>query len=188
MKVQTLSDAVAADLAYQTTERPTGIIFGFGVLIGIIVRIVIVYQVLFTDVADHLREYATFKTICYSQRFFLGIALEEAIVLAVFGFIPGFLVSIGLYVGLGAATGLPAALAKDSGRTVVEMLKSLGQTRDTTTVIVPHYNCILALADRMTTLEEGRVVEDIHQNQPAHQAVPSNEVETSQDRFLVEVF
>ena len=113
VKVQTLEDAAAADLAYQTTERPTGIIFGFGVLIGIIVGIVIVYQVLSTDVADHLREYATFKAMGYGERFFLGIVFEEAIVLAFFGFIPGLIVSLGLYLGLAAATGLPVAMTLD---------------------------------------------------------------------------
>ena len=107
VKVQTLAQAAAADPAYQTTQRPTGIIFGFGVLIGVIVGIVIVYQVLSTDVADHLREYATFKAMGYAERFFLGIVFEEAIVLAIFGFIPGLIVSLGLYAGMSRATGLP---------------------------------------------------------------------------------
>ncbi len=113
VKIQTLGGAAAADLAYQTTERPTGIIFGFGVVIGIIVGIVIVYQVLSTDVADHLKEYATFKAMGYGHKFFLGIVLEEALVLAVFGFVPGFLVSMGLYFGMSAVTGLPVAMTPD---------------------------------------------------------------------------
>jgi len=107
VQVNTLAEYKAADLAYQSLERPTGIIFGFGVLIGIIVGIVIVYQVLSTDVADHLKEYATFKAMGYEHRFFLGIVLEEAGILAVFGFIPGFIVSMGLYAGLSAVTSLP---------------------------------------------------------------------------------
>jgi len=53
-----------------------------------------------------------------------------------------------------------AALDKDSGRTVVEMLKALGQERGTTTVMVTHDNRILELADRIVTLEEGRLVKD----------------------------
>lgn len=108
--VNTLADAAAADLRYQTTERPTGVIFGFGVLIGVLVGIVIVYQILSTDVADHLKEYATFKAMGYGHPFFLGIVFEEAIILAVFGFLPGLLAAIGLYAGLAAATGLPVAM------------------------------------------------------------------------------
>ncbi len=110
VKVALRTDAAAADLAYQTTERPTGVIFGFGVIIGIVVGLVIVYQVLSTDVADHLKEYATFKAIGYAQGFFLGIVLEEAIVLALLGFLPGVLISTALYAGMSAATGLPLAM------------------------------------------------------------------------------
>ena len=90
LRIQSLHGSAANDLAFMSTERPTGIIFGFGVFMGILVGLVIVYQVLSTDVADHLREYATFKAMGYGQPFFLGIVFEEAIILAVFGFIPGF--------------------------------------------------------------------------------------------------
>ncbi|PYG26359.1 putative ABC transport system permease protein [Pelagimonas varians] len=110
VRVQTSSEAQAADLAFMSTERPTGIIFGFGVFMGILVGLVIVYQVLSTDVADHLREYATFKAMGYGQSFFLGIIFEEAIVLAIFGFIPGLIVSIGLYAALVSVTGLPVTM------------------------------------------------------------------------------
>ncbi len=53
-----------------------------------------------------------------------------------------------------------AALDKDSGLNVVAMLKALGQTRQTTTVMVTHDNRILELADRIITMEEGRIVDD----------------------------
>ena len=117
VQVNTLEGAAAADLKFQTTEKPTGIIFGFGVIIGVLVGIVIVYQVLSTDVASHLREYATFKAMGYNQRFFLGIVFEEAMVLAVFGYIPGYIISIGLYKALNAAAGLPVGM--DSTRAIL---------------------------------------------------------------------
>jgi putative ABC transport system ATP-binding protein len=53
-----------------------------------------------------------------------------------------------------------AALDKESGQTVVQMLKQLGQERGTTTVMVTHDNRILEMADRIITLEEGRIVSD----------------------------
>ncbi len=53
-----------------------------------------------------------------------------------------------------------AALDKESGLNVVAMLKALGQTRQTTTVMVTHDNRILELADRIVTMEEGRIVGD----------------------------
>ena len=53
---------------------------------------------------------ATFKAIGYGQGFFTGIVFEEAIVLAVFGFLPGLLASMALYAILVAITGLPMSM------------------------------------------------------------------------------
>lgn len=77
-KVHTVDEAVKQDQSFQTTQRPAGLIFGFGLIIGVLVGIIIAYQVLSTDVADHLKEYATFKAIGYRHGFFLGIVFEEA--------------------------------------------------------------------------------------------------------------
>jgi len=108
--VRTIEQAQDKDQSFQTTQKPIGIIFGFGVIIGGLVGIIIVYQVLSTDVADHLKEYATFKAIGYRQRFFLGIVFEEALILALFGFVPGVLIALGLYKVVAVATGLPIAM------------------------------------------------------------------------------
>lgn len=107
LQVRSFNDAIEQDITYQTTRRPVGLIFGMGVAIGIIIGIVIVYQILSTDVADHLREYATFKAMGYAQSYFRSVIFEEAIILAVTGFIPAVIVSIGIYAVMAQATGLP---------------------------------------------------------------------------------
>ena len=53
-----------------------------------------------------------------------------------------------------------AALDHESGLLVVRMLRQLGAERGTTTVMVTHDNRILELADRIVTLEDGRIVRD----------------------------
>lgn len=123
LRVQSMAGSAANDLAYMSTERPTGIIFGFGVFMGILVGLVIVYQVLSTDVADHLGEYATFKAMGYGHPFFLGIIFEEAIILAVLGFIPGFVASAGLYTMLVSVTGLPVEM--DASRAILVFIGTL---------------------------------------------------------------
>lgn len=110
LRVRSFADAAQEELSYQQTQRPTGIIFGFGVIIGVLVGLVIVYQVLSTDVADHLSEYATFKAMGYGQGFFLSIVLEEALILGVLGFIPGFAVANLLLLGMARATTLPLTM------------------------------------------------------------------------------
>lgn len=123
VKVRTMADAAKADQIYQTTERPTGLIFGFGVVMGVIVGLVIVYQLLSTDVADHLKEYATFKAMGYGQSFFMGIIFEEALILAIFGFVPGLIISSILYQLLNSATGLPVMM--DVARPVAVFLGTI---------------------------------------------------------------
>lgn len=113
LRIRSYEDAAQEDLTYQQTQRPTGVIFGFGVLIGVLVGLVIVYQVLSADVADHLREYATFKAMGYGPRFFLGIVIEEALVLGLFGFVPGVLIGAGILALMGAVTTLPLGMTPD---------------------------------------------------------------------------
>lgn len=110
LRIRSYADAAQEDLRYQQTRRPTGVIFGFGVLIGVLVGLVIVYQVLSTDVADHLREYATFKAMGYGPQFFLGIVLEEALVLGIMGFIPGLIVGTAILTLMAAITTLPLTM------------------------------------------------------------------------------
>ncbi len=53
--------------------KASGLVFGFGIIIGVLVGMIIVYQVLSTDVADHIREYATFKAIGYPRGSFWAL-------------------------------------------------------------------------------------------------------------------
>jgi putative ABC transport system permease protein len=110
LRIRSYADAMAEDLRYQQTRRPTGVIFGFGVFIGVLVGLVIVYQVLSTDVADHLREYATFKAMGYGPRFFLGIVSEEALILGALGFLPGLVVGTTILTIMGKLTTLPLSM------------------------------------------------------------------------------
>lgn len=107
VRIRTVTEAMEQEAHYQMTERPTGLIFAFGVVIGVIVGIVIAYQVLSADVADHIREYATFKAMGFRQGFFVGIILEEAIILAAIGFWPGLAFSQLFYHTLAYLTNIP---------------------------------------------------------------------------------
>lgn len=107
---RTLADTVARDQRFQTTQRPVGMVFGFGIVIGALVGSIIVYQVLSSDVADHIREYATLKAVGYGDAFFLGVIVEEAAILACFGFVPGLLVALGLYAFVSASVALPLTM------------------------------------------------------------------------------
>lgn len=118
LRVRSYAEAAGEELRYQQTQRPTGVIFGFGVLIGVLVGLIIVYQVLSADVADHLREYATFKAMGYGPRFFIGIVVEEALVLGILGFLPGLAVGTAMLTLMGKVTTLPLAMTPGMAITV----------------------------------------------------------------------
>ncbi|MEM9504605.1 MAG: ABC transporter permease DevC [Cyanobacteria bacterium P01_E01_bin.43] len=89
-------------------RESTNIAFVFSLLtvMSFFVGIILVYQILYTDVADHWSEYATLKAMGYSNRFLLGVVIQEAVILSVLGFIPGMLISRLLYTGASNAIGL----------------------------------------------------------------------------------
>ena len=113
VRVRPITSAMAEEQRYQMTERPTGLIFAFGVGIGLLVGVVIAYQVLATDVADHIREYATFKAMGYWMNFFVSVILEEALILAAIGFWPGLAFSQLFYMALAHLTNIPIFMTSE---------------------------------------------------------------------------
>ncbi|BAY16548.1 DevC protein [Anabaenopsis circularis NIES-21] len=104
--------------SYWSNGTGIGFIFGLGVGVGFIVGIVIVYQILYSDVSDHLPEYATLKAMGYTDRYLLVVLFQEALFLAFLGFIPAFLFSIGLYQLAYTATMLPIFMNSQRAITV----------------------------------------------------------------------
>ena len=95
---------------FWNTVSPIGFIFGMGVFMGFMVGSIIVYQILYTDVSDHLAEYATLKAIGYRDSFLFAIVFKEALLLSLLGYIPGLAISQALYILTAQATGLPISL------------------------------------------------------------------------------
>ena len=119
--IQVLSkeEFVKAERNYWQESTAIGYIFVFGTIIGFIVGTVIVYQILYTDVVDHLPEYATFKAIGYSDSYFVVVILQEAVILAILGYIPGLAISSALYVLVAGATNLPVMMTLGRAITVL---------------------------------------------------------------------
>jgi putative ABC transport system permease protein len=118
-------ELMGREQAYWMRTTPIGTIFGFGVVIGFVVGAIIVYQILFADVSDHLPEYATLKAMGYSNRFVSGVVIQQAIILAVLGFLPGLAICAWLYGVVGEATRLPMALPWQRGAAVLALTTAM---------------------------------------------------------------
>ncbi|HEY9846327.1 MAG TPA: ABC transporter permease DevC, partial [Candidatus Caenarcaniphilales bacterium] len=114
VKVMTRDDYAKAEVAFWNASTPVGYTFDLGVVIAFIVGAVIVYQILYSDVTDHLPEYATLKAMGFRDRYFLIVVFQESLILAVLGFIPGTVIALGIYRITNLATMLPMAM--DLGR------------------------------------------------------------------------
>ncbi len=109
VEVLTLPEFIQLEIDYWANQG-MGFIFNLGVFVGFFVGTIIVYQILYANVSDHLPEYATLKAMGYSDRYLLIMLMQEVLILAALGFIPGFLVSMGLYQVTYAATLLEIAM------------------------------------------------------------------------------
>ena len=119
--VMTKADFVERETNYWNSATPIGYIFAFGAIMGFVVGAIIVYQILFADVSEHLSEYATLRAMGYANRFVSGIVIQQAVILGVFGYIPGVIAVYWLYSKAAAATNLPLYLTQDRAITVFVM-------------------------------------------------------------------
>jgi putative ABC transport system permease protein len=113
VKILTKQEFIDFEKVYWQRNTPIGFIFSLGAMMGFIVGVIIVYQILYTDVADHIAEYATLKAMGYKNLYLLIVVFQEALILSVLGYIPSIALSTGLYALTRSATNLPLFMALD---------------------------------------------------------------------------
>ncbi len=107
---------------YWKSSTSIGFIFSLGAAMGFVVGCVIVYQVLYTDVSDHLPEYATLMAMGYRLSHLLGVVVREGFYLAAMGYVPAYLAGQGLYWFVRDATKLPVGMDLSRALTVLVMI------------------------------------------------------------------
>jgi putative ABC transport system permease protein len=117
VSVLTLEDFINLEKQYWQDSSSIGYIFTLGAFLGFIIGSVIVYQVLYSDVSTHLGEYATLKAIGYTNTYLLGIVFQEALLLSILGYIPGFFLSLGGYYLIAQSARLPIVM--ELGRAIL---------------------------------------------------------------------
>ena len=95
---------------YWRSSTAIGFIFTLGSAMGFVVGCVIVYQILYSDVSDHLPEYATLMAMGYRLVGLLGVVAREALILAALGYLPAYISAQLLYGLVRSGTNLPVAM------------------------------------------------------------------------------
>ena len=110
VKVFTKEAFIEFEKNYWRSSTSIGFIFSLGAAMGFVVGCVIVYQILYTDVSDHLPEYATLMAMGYRLKTLLGVVAREGIFLAVMGYVPAYAAGQALYALVRSSTKLPVAM------------------------------------------------------------------------------
>jgi len=110
---------------YWRSSTAIGFIFTLGAAMGFVVGSVIVYQILHSDVSDHLPEYATLMAMGYPLHQLLGVVAREGLLLALLGYLPAWLAGQGFYVLIRNGTKLPVAMDGPRALLVFAMILSM---------------------------------------------------------------
>ena len=107
---------------YWRSSTAIGFIFSLGAAMGFVVGCVIVYQILYGDVSDHLPEYATLMAMGYPLRDLLAVVIREGLMLALVGYLPAYAAGEGLYALIRGSTQLPVGMSLQRALLVFTMI------------------------------------------------------------------
>jgi putative ABC transport system permease protein len=113
------------EMNYWRSSTAIGFIFTLGAAMGFVVGCVIVYQILHSDVSDHLAEYATLMAMGYPLPQLLGVVAREGLLLALLGYAPAWLAGQGLYIVIHNATKLPVGMDSQRALLVFTMILAM---------------------------------------------------------------
>lgn len=95
---------------YWAIRTPIGFILNLMLTMAAVVGVVIVYQILYSNIATQFVAYATLKAIGYANSYLLNVVFQQALILAILGYIPGLISSVLLYSFAAEATKLPIVM------------------------------------------------------------------------------
>ncbi|MDB9526149.1 ABC transporter permease DevC [Oscillatoria sp. CS-180] len=110
VKILTLPDFIKMEKDYWNLRTPIGFVFRTMVVIGFLVGTGVSYQILYSNVSMHIKEYATLKAMGFKPNYLSRIVFNQALILAILGFIPGLIISVMVYDIAEDATKLPVVM------------------------------------------------------------------------------
>jgi putative ABC transport system permease protein len=108
--VMTRQEFINFEKDYWTLRTPIGFVFNLMVIMGFVVGVIVVYQILYSNISTHFVEFATLKAMGFRNKYLLVVVFQQALILAALGYIPGFAISLGLYELAKNATKLPITM------------------------------------------------------------------------------
>jgi putative ABC transport system permease protein len=117
-RLLTREQLVDSESRFVRESAPIDFIFGMGAVVGFFIGFVVVYQILYTEVTNHLPQFATMKAMGFSDRTLLSIVYYQGLLLSVLGYIPGFVLALWLYQVATKAIQMPFSMTWNRGISV----------------------------------------------------------------------
>jgi putative ABC transport system permease protein len=117
-RLLTREQLVDSESRFVRESAPIDFIFGMGAVVGFFIGFVVVYQILYTEVTNHLPQFATMKAMGFSDRTLLSIVYYQGLLLSVLGYIPGFFLALWLYQVATKAIQMPFSMTWHRGISV----------------------------------------------------------------------
>jgi len=111
IQIFTRPELEAHETAYWTTRTSVGLLFGSGLIVSFIVGVMVVYQILATQVSRQLPQFATLKAVGYADRFLGGTVITMALLIVLAGFFPALVAALGIYAVIREETLLPVEMS-----------------------------------------------------------------------------
>ena len=111
IQIFTRPELEAHETAYWTTRTSVGLLFGSGLIVSFIVGVMVVYQILATQVSRQLPQFATLKAVGYGDRFLNGTVITMALLIVLAGFFPALVAALGIYDVIREETLLPVEMS-----------------------------------------------------------------------------
>ena len=111
ISVFTPQEVRSREISFTLRSAPIGLLFGIGMLSGLVIGSVTCYQILFIEIMDRIKQYAMLKAMGFSDAFLRRIILEQSILLSCGGFALGFVAAWAVYAYVAKATFLAVRLS-----------------------------------------------------------------------------
>lgn len=110
ISIFTLNEFMDFEQRYWDQAKPIGFVFAFNATLGFVVGMLILYQILYTDVSSHLSDFSTMLALAFTYRQIRYIVFQESLILALIGYPLGLVASMFLYHLISIFTGLPVTM------------------------------------------------------------------------------
>ncbi len=108
--VLTRAELANREVVHWVSATSTGLVFGFGAVISVVVGAVILYQILATQIRRQLPQYAALKAIGYRDRYLGVVVMILALIMAIIAYVPAVAAALVIYRIVRDMTFLPLAM------------------------------------------------------------------------------